>query len=85
MKARPRTSVPRKDMDIETLNPSYCEPVRSRGAWGSRPLSAGPFHRPNLPEVDPRRILVDSNLLQEDPAVPLIANIKQELQKFSSK
>lgn len=54
-----------------------------RGAWGSRPLSAGPFHRPNLPEVDTVRVLADPKLPPEDPAVPLIAAIKKELEKFS--
>ncbi|KOC61153.1 hypothetical protein WH47_04419 [Habropoda laboriosa] len=50
--------------------------------WSSRPLSAGPFHRPNLPDVDTRRILTDCQLPLEDPAVPLIASIKKELEKF---
>ncbi|KAJ1529166.1 hypothetical protein ONE63_005974 [Megalurothrips usitatus] len=72
-----------------------------RGAWGSdqtvaRPLSAGPFHRPQLPDglghaagsvtprpvVDPAIILADARLPPHDPAVPLIAAIKQELSKF---
>ncbi|XP_047004636.1 uncharacterized protein LOC124622891 [Schistocerca americana] len=72
--------------------------ARPRGAWGtvehsplssagrSRPLSAGPFHRPRLPtapEVDCALVLCDSRLAPSDPAVPLIAAIKEELQKFS--
>ncbi|KAF4517160.1 hypothetical protein B566_EDAN006459 [Ephemera danica] len=74
-----------------------------RGAWetpveGSnlRPLSAGPFHRPRLPEaskpppyrVTPRisteRILCDAELPPTDPAVPLINAIKDELQRLQS-
>ena len=54
-----------------------------RGAWGSRPLSAGPFHRPNLPEVEVARVLADGQMRPEDPAVPLIAAIKRELGRFS--
>lgn len=84
MKTRPRTSLPRKGLDEEIPETGQLESIPSRGAWGSRPLSAGPFHRPNLPEVDTRRILTDSRLPPEDPAVPLIASIKKELEKFSS-
>ncbi|XP_011863713.1 PREDICTED: uncharacterized protein LOC105559768 isoform X2 [Vollenhovia emeryi] len=84
MKTRPRTSLPRKGLNVEDIpETGQTESVHSRGAWGSRPLSAGPFHRPNLPEVDTRRILADSRLPPEDPAVPLIASIKKELEKFS--
>ncbi|KAL7300389.1 hypothetical protein TKK_0007010 [Trichogramma kaykai] len=55
-----------------------------RGAWGSRPLSAGPFHRPNVPEVEVDRVLAaDAQLRAEDPAIPLIAAIKRELGRFS--
>ncbi|XP_052120414.1 uncharacterized protein LOC113202805 isoform X2 [Frankliniella occidentalis] len=70
-----------------------------RGAWGSdqavaRPLSAGPFHRPQLPtglgasagsitpRIDTAVILADARLPPHDPAVPLIAAIKHELSKF---
>ncbi|EGI66030.1 PREDICTED: uncharacterized protein LOC105145483 [Acromyrmex echinatior] len=84
MKTRPRTSLPRRGLDEDILETGQIESINSRGAWGSRPLSAGPFHRPNLPEVDTRRILTDSRLSPEDPAVPLIASIKKELEKFSS-
>ncbi|XP_072750702.1 uncharacterized protein [Anoplolepis gracilipes] len=83
VKTRPRTSLPRRDLDEDIPETGHAE-VHSRNAWGSRPLSAGPFHRPNLPEVDTRRILADSRLSPEDPAVPLIASIKKELEKFSS-
>ncbi|XP_018048714.1 PREDICTED: uncharacterized protein LOC108687458 [Atta colombica] len=84
MKTRPRTSLPRRGLDEDILETGQIESIHSRGAWGSRPLSAGPFHRPNLPEVDTRRILADNRLSPEDPAVPLIASIKKELEKFSS-
>lgn len=59
-----------------------------KGAWDSpncrtpaRPLSAGPFHKPS-PVIDKNLILVDSDLSPSDPAVPLIAAIKDELKKF---
>ncbi|KAK3929883.1 UPF0606 protein, partial [Frankliniella fusca] len=73
-----------------------------RGAWGSdqavaRPLSAGPFHRPQLPDgsigasvgsltprIDTAVILADARLPLHDPAVPLIAAIKHELSKFGA-
>ncbi|KYN29094.1 hypothetical protein ALC57_01481 [Trachymyrmex cornetzi] len=84
MKTRPRTSLPRRSLDEDIPETGQTESIHSRGTWGSRPLSAGPFHRPNLPEVDTRRILADSRLSPEDPAVPLIASIKKELEKFSS-
>lgn len=83
MRTRPRTSLPRRGLDEAIPETGQIESIHSRGAWGSRPLSAGPFHRPNLPEVDTRRILTDSRLPPEDPAVPLIASIKKELEKFS--
>lgn len=83
IKTRPRTSLPRRDLDENIPETGQAEQIHSRNAWGSRPLSAGPFHRPNLPEVDTRRILTDSRLPPEDPAVPLIASIKKELEKFS--
>lgn len=64
-----------------------------RGAWEGttpttppsrpppRPLSAGPFHKPML---EPARILSNATLQPSDPAVPLIAAIRQELDKFPS-
>ncbi|XP_029039183.2 uncharacterized protein LOC114874237 isoform X1 [Osmia bicornis bicornis] len=81
IKPRPRTSLPGKSVE-ESVN-EHCKPPQSRSGWGSRPLSAGPFHRPNLPDIDTRRILTDCQLSPEDPAVPLIASIKKELDKFS--
>lgn len=85
MHTRPRTSLLLKyntiDNDKIAENGHF---VPSRNNWGSRPLSAGPFHKPNLPIVNSRRILTDCQLPQEDPAVPLIASIKKELEKFSS-
>jgi hypothetical protein len=73
-----------------------------RGAWETpgdvptvRPLSAGPFHRPRLPEackpppyrgcsprISTERILSDAELPATDPAVPLISAIKDELQRL---
>lgn len=82
--ARPRTSLPRRDDQDEVIPETGTSGSHPRGAWGSRPLSAGPFHRPNLPEVDINRILADSELPPEDPAVPLIAAIKKELGKFAT-
>ncbi|CAL7941770.1 unnamed protein product [Xylocopa violacea] len=83
MKTRPRTSLMVKPTDGNGGGNGHSVPFRSRSGWGSRPLSAGPFHRPNLPDIDTRRILVDSQLPPQDPAVPLIASIKKELEKFS--
>ncbi|KAI4494417.1 hypothetical protein M0802_008909 [Mischocyttarus mexicanus] len=79
---RPRTSVSRRNL-IEDIPKTGNSNHPRGGPWGSRPLSAGPFHKPNLPEVDTKRILTDSQLLPEDPAVPLISSIKKELEKFS--
>ncbi|XP_051157683.1 uncharacterized protein LOC127279398 isoform X1 [Leptopilina boulardi] len=55
------------------------------GTWGARPLSAGPFHRPNLSEISKISLSANCNLPTEDPAIPIIDAIKQELTKFSSK
>lgn len=84
---RPKTS------DSRRIAPSPGVDPPRHGAWGSgqpsplvRPLSAGPFHRPNVPappKVDTERILADSRLPENDPAVPLIAAIKTELHKCS--
>lgn len=79
---RPRTSASSRINLTEDI-PETGQSSHTRGTWGSRPLSAGPFHKPNLPEVDTRRILTDSQLPPEDPAVPLISSIKKELEKFS--
>lgn len=93
-KLRPKTSDGRPTM--EGLGPSGSSGslAAPRGAWGStptstmtvprappRPLSAGPFHKPNL---EPAWILSDSSLKPTDPAVPLIEAIKKELDKFPS-
>ena len=83
IKSRPRTSMPRTEME-ELIQETGNIGPHSRGAWSSRPLSAGPFHRPNLPEVNTMRVLADSQLPAEDPAVPLIDSIKKELTKFSA-
>lgn len=55
------------------------------GTWGTRPLSAGPFHRPNLSDISKMCVSTNSNLPSEDPAVTIIDAIKQELTKFASK
>ncbi|XP_063228414.1 uncharacterized protein LOC134534187 [Bacillus rossius redtenbacheri] len=82
---RPHTSSHRR--------PATASAYRPRGAWGTaqpspdtgrpgtppRPLSAGPFHRP---AVDPALVLSDERLPPTDPAVPLIAAIKEELRRF---
>ncbi|XP_076236343.1 uncharacterized protein LOC143180480 [Calliopsis andreniformis] len=79
---RPHTSLSKKHTE-QNVEENKTAPAQSRSGWGSRPLSAGPFHRPNLPNIDTKRILVDCQLPPEDPAVPLIASIKKELEKFS--
>ncbi|XP_044578368.1 uncharacterized protein LOC123261003 isoform X1 [Cotesia glomerata] len=79
---RPRTSLPR-DILEESIPETGNTSVPTRGAWGSRPMSAGPFHRPNLPEVNVTRVLADTHLAPDDPAVPLIAAIRKELEKFT--
>lgn len=81
-KIRPRTSLPRNGLEDSIPETGNAGPP-PRGAWGSRPMSAGPFHRPNLPEVNVTRVLADSHLAPEDPAVPLIAAIRKELEKFT--
>lgn len=92
---RPRTSDPRRPA---TASAGIARP---RGAWGTcnpsphsgisgtlpRPLSAGPFHRPQLPgpleiTIDRTLVLSDGQLPPTDPAIPLIAAIKEELRKF---
>ncbi|PSN42488.1 hypothetical protein C0J52_09804 [Blattella germanica] len=92
---RPRTSDPRRPATAAATV------ARPRGAWGTcnpsphsgrsgtlpRPLSAGPFHRPQLPgpveiTIDRTLVLTDSQLPPTDPAIPLIAAIKEELRKF---
>nr|CAD7438086.1 unnamed protein product [Timema bartmani] len=89
---RPRTS------DYRRPATAAAGTSRPRGAWGTahsspptgrsgtlpRPLSAGPFHRPQLPvpAVDRVLVLSEEQLPLADPAIPLIAAIKEELCKF---
>lgn len=92
---RPRTTDPHRPAT------AAAGAARPHGAWGTcspsphsgrsgsvpRPLSAGPFHRPQLPgpveiTVDRTLVLSDSQLPPADPAIPLIAAIKEELRKF---
>ncbi|XP_034941627.1 uncharacterized protein [Chelonus insularis] len=82
LKIRPRTSLPR-NLAEESIPETGNTTLQPRGAWGSRPMSAGPFHRPNLPEVTVTQISANSPLTLEDPAVPLIAAIRKELEKFT--
>lgn len=62
-------------------------PSPSKGAWRSgapsplvRPLSAGPFHRP---EMNPSRLTPQSEAVQLSTA-PLIEAIHKELRKFNT-
>ncbi|XP_014204494.1 uncharacterized protein LOC106636591 [Copidosoma floridanum] len=80
---RPRTSLPRNGETEPSIPETGQLGPQPRSAWGSRPLSAGPFHRPNLPEVEVVRVLAEQPLRADDPAVPLISSIKKELCKFS--
>ncbi|XP_057330134.1 uncharacterized protein LOC130670721 isoform X1 [Microplitis mediator] len=82
-KTRPRTSLPRDVLEESIPETGNTSIQTTRGAWGSRPMSAGPFHRPNLPEVNVTRVLADTHLAPDDPAVPLIAAIRKELEKFT--
>lgn len=79
-RTRPKTTDSRRPRTAANRGP--------KGAWDSpncrtpaRPVSAGPFQG-GLPVVDKTLILVDSDLSPNDPAVPLIAAIKDELKKF---
>lgn len=63
-----------------------------RGAWMSttpsplvRPVSAGPIQlRPTTaPTINVVHVLAEGKLKSDDPAVPLIAAIKTELEKCS--
>lgn len=83
--SRPKTSANATDQRQDTQK-SVPKP---RDAWDShpttparphsRPLSAGPFHRPT---IYPELILSDAQLSPNDPAVPIISAIKQELDKI---
>ncbi|XP_011503575.1 PREDICTED: uncharacterized protein LOC105366735 [Ceratosolen solmsi marchali] len=79
---RSHISVPRNNIYKHILESEYMGP-HPRGAWGSCPLSAGPFHKPTFPEVEVVRVLADSQLQSEDSAVSFIAAIKKELGKFT--
>ncbi|CAK9821273.1 hypothetical protein ANTRET_LOCUS36 [Anthophora retusa] len=81
-KAQARTSLQGKHVEGKFSENTHSLLSQPCSGWSSRPLSAGPFHRPNVPDVNTRRILTDCQLPQEDPAVPLIASIKKELEKF---
>jgi hypothetical protein len=93
--ARPQTSEPRRPATASAgrARPSgawaTCSPSQHSGMSGTlpRPLSAGPFHRPQLPgpleiTIDRTLVLSDGQLPPTDPAIPLIAAIKEELRKF---
>ncbi|XP_076647252.1 uncharacterized protein LOC143355919 [Halictus rubicundus] len=77
------TSLPQNNIEENIAENGHSGSVQSHSGWSTRPLSAGPFHRPNVPDIDTKRILLHCQLPPEDPAVPLIASIKKELQKFS--
>lgn len=82
---RPKTSEPHQRPQTAAVGRP------PKGAWDSpncctpnRPISAGPHVKRTDSQivVDRSLILVDSELSPHDPAVPLIAAIKQELKKF---
>ncbi|XP_067000333.2 uncharacterized protein [Anabrus simplex] len=94
---RPRTSYPRRPATavVGASRPRGAwgtaeqSPCSGHSGTLPRPLSAGPFHRPHLPgsilvepTINRTIILSDSQLAPSDPAVPLIAAIKEELRKF---
>ncbi|KAG4068410.1 hypothetical protein HA402_007930 [Bradysia odoriphaga] len=83
---RPFTAVPSKTSNENRTTPP--SPYNKK-AWGSsapspliRPLSAGPFHRPEPPAVDVVRVLAphSSTILS---TAPLIEAIQNELKKFN--
>ncbi|KAI4462882.1 hypothetical protein MML48_4g00001885 [Holotrichia oblita] len=86
VKPRPKTSDPRRPPSLthHTEQP--------RGAWDSkapspliRPLSAGVLNRPvnPTPAIDALHINAEGSFAPNDPAVPLIAAIKNEIGKCS--
>lgn len=86
MRPRPKTCEPRRFV-LTTSSPAGELP---RGAWMSttpsplvRPMSAGPTQqRPiTAPTVNVAHVLAEGKLRPNDPAVPLIAAIKTELEK----
>lgn len=80
-KPRPKTAIFKKPFDgIEGVS-------GPRGAWASstgsplvRPVSAGVINRPR---VNVEHILAEGRFRPNDPAVPLIAAIKTEIEKCS--
>lgn len=84
LRPRPRTT----DLRRVVTSP-HSEPPR--GAWMSytpsplvRPVSAGPVRRPvTAPTVNVAHVLAEGKLKPSDPAVPLIAAIKSELERCS--
>lgn len=83
LKPRPKTTDTRRVLPTPTSEP--------KGAWMStapspliRPVSAGPIRNPNFtPRVDVDLILAEGKIHPNDPAIPLIAAIKDEINKFS--
>lgn len=93
---RPKTSSAvdsdggRADSDHQAAAAGSCWAAPSPGeAWAGsdqsvfvpRPLSAGPFHRPTL---RPEFVTADASLSPQDPAVPLIQAIRDELDRMPS-
>ncbi|XP_043473962.1 uncharacterized protein LOC122506043 isoform X2 [Leptopilina heterotoma] len=80
--SQPNANVKSTKLDESVQDTSRVEQHCS-GTWGTRPLSAGPFHRPNLSDISKMCVSTNSNLPSEDPAVTIIDAIKQELTKFA--
>lgn len=85
---RPLTAGPSKCSIDKSIPPS---PSR---AWSSgshsplvRPMSAGPFHKPQTPNVDVTRILAPKKIVDKTTlsTAPLIEAIQNELKKFNKK
>lgn len=81
---QPRTNMMCSELD-ESVNESSNIEQHGCGTWGTRPLSAGPFHRPNLSETNKISMSANCYFPPEDPVIPIIDAIKQELTKFASK
>lgn len=84
LRPRPKTSDPKRVVIIPGEEPP-------KGAWASkapspmvRPLSAGHFqHSMFTPRVDVDLVLAEGKFHPNDPAIPLIAAIKDEIGKCS--
>lgn len=84
VRPRPKTSDARKIIQVPGSEPP-------KGAWASkapspmvRPLSAGNFQTPHVtPRVDVNLVLAEGKFQANDPAIPLIAAIKDEIGKCS--